>query len=105
MIAQIRRGIFETSSSSASAAAARYPPLLHREDWKHFYVGGDGQHSMYIDLVKQEYGVSSTDDRRFPLTRDLREMFRHVRELSAKDMQEWIPADIQKYPPHLACGG
>lgn len=55
------------------------------DDWEHFYMGGDGQHSMYIDLVKQEYGVSSTDDRRFPLTRDLREMFRHVRELSSEN--------------------
>ena len=55
------------------------------DDWRHFYMGDDGQHSMYIDLVKREYGISSTDSRRFPLTDDLRGMFRHVRELSAND--------------------
>ncbi len=55
------------------------------EDWKHFYMGDEGTHSMYIDLVKKEYGISSTDNRRWQLTDDIREMFRHVREVAAQD--------------------
>lgn len=53
------------------------------EDWKHFYMGDEGTHSMYIDLVKKEYGISSTDNRRWALTDDIKEMFRHVRSVSA----------------------
>lgn len=55
------------------------------EEWDCFYMGDDGRHSMYIDLVKREYGISSTDSRRFPLTDDLREMFQHVRSLSSQN--------------------
>ena len=62
---------------------------MHRfipdEDWKHFYMGDEGTHSMYIDLVKKEYGISSTDNRRWALTDDIKEMFRHVREVAAED--------------------
>ena len=62
---------------------------MHRfisdEDWKHFYMGDEGTHSMYIDLVKKEYGISSTDNRRWKLTDDIREMFRLVRSVVSED--------------------
>lgn len=62
---------------------------MHRfisdEDWKHFYMGDEGTHSMYVDLVKKEYGISSTDNRRWKLTDDIREMFRLVRSVVAED--------------------
>ncbi len=62
---------------------------MHRfisdEEWKHFYMGDEGTHSMYIDLVKKEYGISSTDNRRWALTDDIREMFRHIREVVSED--------------------
>lgn len=59
--------------------------FISDEDWKHFYMGDEGTHSMYIDLVKKEYGISSTDNRRWRLTDDIKEMFRHVREVAAQD--------------------
>lgn len=54
---------------------------LSKEQWDRNYMGDDGLHSMYIDLVSQTYGISSTDSRRWPLTDNLHEMFMHVREV------------------------
>lgn len=55
--------------------------LVSDEDWRHLYMGDDGLHSMYIDLVRGEYGISSTDNRRWKLTDDLKQMFAHVRSV------------------------
>ena len=53
--------------------------LVNDEDWEKYYMGEDGTHSMYIDLVKGEFGISSTDDRRWPVMDDIRDMFQVVR--------------------------
>lgn len=58
--------------------------LVSDEDWKKYYMGEDGTHSMYIDLVKGEFGISSTDHRRWPVTDDIRDMFQVVRRESLR---------------------
>ena len=55
------------------------------EDWEHYYMGEDGTHSMYIDLVKGEFGISSTDERRWPVMDDIRDMFKFVRKVVESD--------------------
>lgn len=55
--------------------------LLSKEKWEEFYMGDDGQHTMYIDLVKQEYAKNSTSTERFPLTDNIVDMFQKVRSL------------------------
>ena len=55
---------------------------IHRKLWKEIYMGDDGQHTFYIDLVKREYGLNSTSVERFPLEDDAKKMFKHVKELS-----------------------
>lgn len=37
------------------------------EVWERFYMGDDGQHTFYIDLVEREYAMSSTSTERFPI--------------------------------------
>ena len=54
--------------------------FLSDEDYEKYYMGDGGSHSMYIDLVKGEFGISSTDNRRWPLTNDIKEMFSLVRQ-------------------------
>lgn len=49
--------------------------IIGEERWKEFYMGGDGQYTMYVDLVKNECAKSSTSSERFPL-----EMFDKVWE-------------------------
>lgn len=45
------------------------------EDWEKFYMGDDGQFTMYIDAVKREFAKSSTSTERWPITGDIAEMF------------------------------
>lgn len=50
--------------------------------WDAFYMGDDGTFTMYMDLVKREYAVSSTSANKTTLTEDIRAMFAHVRSIS-----------------------
>lgn len=54
------------------------------KDWDSFYLGDDGTHSMYVDLVKQQFAVSSTQKQRFNFTPSttIQSMFKDVRTLS-----------------------
>lgn len=38
--------------------------FFKKEDWEKFYMGDDGQFSMFVDLVKQQYCKSSTSSNR-----------------------------------------
>ena len=42
--------------------------VIGEERWKEFYMGDDGQYTMYVDMVKQECAKSSTSPDRFPLS-------------------------------------
>ena len=42
--------------------------VIGEEKWKEFYMGNDGQYTMYVDMVKQECAKSSTSPDRFPLS-------------------------------------
>lgn len=62
--------------------------FLSDEDYEKYYMGDDGSHSMYIDLVKGEFGISSNDNRRWTLTNDIREMFSFVRQEHLRDTSQ-----------------
>lgn len=53
--------------------------LLSKDEWDRFYMGGDGQFTMYVDAVNMEYTVSSVSIERWPVTDDIQEMFERVR--------------------------
>lgn len=58
---------------------------LSEEQWNQFYMGDDGCHTMYIDLVKGEYASDSlTDERNSPLLDSIDEMFAVIKK-QAKD--------------------
>lgn len=46
------------------------------------FMGDDGESTMYVDLVKREFGVSSTSTKRLPLTNDIRNMFDTVKNMA-----------------------
>jgi len=58
------------------------PRLMTRAEWDEFYMGGDGQHTMYIDAVEGVYAVSSVSKDRAPVTSDIKEMFAAVKRQS-----------------------
>lgn len=53
--------------------------LMNEDEWERFYMGDDGQFTMYIDMVNREYAKSSTSCERWPITDDIAEMFQRVR--------------------------
>lgn len=56
--------------------------IVGEEEWNKSYMGNDGQFTMYVDLVKNEYAISSTSERH-PIAHDnIEDMFQSVREMS-----------------------
>ena len=53
--------------------------LMSSEDWEQFYMGDDGQATMYVDMVKREFAKSSTSTERYPLEDDIKTMFEKIR--------------------------
>ena len=54
--------------------------IMSAEDFNHFYMGDDGQFTMYVDTVNQEYAVSSISTERYSYTDEtIEEMFAKVR--------------------------
>lgn len=54
--------------------------LMSEEQWNEFYLGGDGQFTMYVDMVNREFAKSSVSTERWPITNDIKEMFEKVKE-------------------------
>lgn len=49
--------------------------IVTGEDWKRFYMGDDGLHTLYVDLVEQEFARCSTATTRYDLKDNMKEMF------------------------------
>lgn len=52
--------------------------IFLKDDWDSFYMGDDGTHTMYIDLVNKEYAVSSTSKNRCKILDNIDDMFQQV---------------------------
>lgn len=53
--------------------------FLTSSEWDEFYMGEDGQFTMYIDAVKRQYAVSSTNSKRFNLGQnDIKNIFKNI---------------------------
>lgn len=57
--------------------------LVSDSDWNNFYMGNDGEFTMYIDLVKEEFSKSSTCPIRFPIQIEIIDMFDIVKTIKA----------------------
>ena len=53
---------------------------LTEEEFEKYYMGDDGSFTMYIDLVKEEFGASSISNTRYRLKDNIIDMFKIVRE-------------------------
>ena len=51
----------------------------HNMNCDDFYMGNDGQFTMYIDGVRQEYAVSSVSPNRYGLLDGVNDMFNIIR--------------------------
>ena len=56
--------------------------LMSEEDYSEFYMGDDGSMTMFIDMVNNEFAVSSTWNKRYPITDNIVDMFKKVKEVA-----------------------
>lgn len=55
--------------------------FFSKEKWQQFYMGDDGKFTMYMDLVRQEFALSSTSADKKPIgDKDIVEMFKEIRD-------------------------
>ena len=56
--------------------------LMSEEAYNEFYMGNDGSHTLFVDLVEENFAVSSTWTERYPLMDNIVDMFAKVKEVS-----------------------
>ena len=53
--------------------------MVTKEEWENFYMGDDGECTMYVDLVERKFAKSSTSTERFDLLDDIKDMFQKIK--------------------------
>lgn len=53
--------------------------IFTNKNWNKFYMGDDGQFTMYIDLVEKEFAPSSTSMKRYKIRDNIVNMFKMVK--------------------------
>lgn len=53
--------------------------FVGEEYWEEFYMGDDGQYTMYVDMINQQFANSSTSKIRYPLLTTIDDMFNIIR--------------------------
>ena len=49
--------------------------LMNEDEWNQFFMGNDGSHTMYVDIVEKKFAKSSTSIKRYDLMDDIKPMF------------------------------
>jgi len=78
-ICKIVNGFKVTSFDNLAIKQLELKRIFTRNNWDEFYMGDDGQYTMYIDLVKQEFARSSISQTRYNLTDNIVDMFNMVK--------------------------
>ncbi len=77
----VNNGWFNTVSFDNLAIEQLKPSrLLTDKQYEEFYMGDDGDFTLYIDAVNNEFAQSSTATQRFPLRNDIKEIFEIVKQ-------------------------
>lgn len=56
--------------------------FMSDKEWEEFYLGNDGQYTMYVDLVNKQFAKSSTSTRRYDIMDNVVDMFNIIRNES-----------------------
>ncbi len=56
--------------------------LLTDKEYKSFYMGNEGQFTMYIDAVDSKFAISSLEETQFDMTNDINTMWNKIKEVS-----------------------
>jgi organic radical activating enzyme len=80
-ICEVIKGFKVVSFDNLSIKQLDLRRIFTNKDWNEFYMGDDGQFTMYIDLVNREFSKSSTTLARFALKDNIGDMFKVVKSL------------------------
>lgn len=76
---EIIKGFKVVSFDNLAIEQLNVKRLMLQEEWDEFYMGSDGEHTMYIDLVEQKFARCSVSDIRYDLLDDIVDMFTIVK--------------------------
>ena len=78
----IEDGLFDCVSFDNLAIKQLEPKRIMSEDeWQRMYMGDDGQFTMYVDAVNEEFAKSSVSTERYPVEDNIKTMFDKVRSV------------------------
>lgn len=78
----IEEGLFDCVSFDNLAIKQLEPKRIMSDDeWQRMYMGDDGQFTMYVDAVNEEFAKSSVSTERYPIEDDIKTMFNKVRSV------------------------
>ena len=60
--------------------------LMSKEEWDEFYMGDDGNYTLYVDVVNQQFAKSSVSTQRYSLLDDMKDMFNIIKQSSCKEV-------------------
>ena len=56
--------------------------FFNKKSWDNFFMGTDGQFTMYLDAVKKEFATSSTSLLKIPINGNIDYLFKQVRKIN-----------------------
>jgi MoaA/NifB/PqqE/SkfB family radical SAM enzyme len=78
-ICNIVKGFNTVSFDNLAIKQLELKRIFSNKDWNEFYMGDDGQHTMYIDLVKEQFALNSTSEQRYNLLNNIEDMFKIIK--------------------------
>lgn len=78
-ILEISSHFYVISFDNLAIAQLDIKNKMDKEEFEKYYMGDDGNFTMYIDLVKKEFAISSTSLKRHPLLDNIKDMFEIVK--------------------------
>jgi hypothetical protein len=85
MLPELRQSFNVISFDNLAIEQLGVSNLVSKEEWDTNYMGNDGEFTMYLDMVKEEYAKSSTSDRKPIFSNDIRALFAEVRNENAEN--------------------
>ena len=80
-ITDIINGFKVVSFDNLAIAQLEVRRLVTDEQWNEFYMGDDGSHTMYVDLVNRKFALNSTSSTTYNLLETVDDMFSVVKNI------------------------
>jgi len=76
---EIIRNFDTVSFDNLAIKQLKVKRLMSKEEWDRFYMGDDGEFTMYVDMVNEKFAKSSVSKRRYDLMNNIGDMFKIIK--------------------------